>query len=196
MLQRAGARQREGLMQDIKPANVLLSEQGGRLLRLWRHPGGAAVTPHAVAGLSGNRPCTCRPNVAGQVPGRHSDMFSLAVVVYELLTGRNVMATPTAACRITHGRLRRPAAAQGCRASGRRAAARAEAQLDRKAVYHLGSLPVPCWPMQHAPATRPQDSETQRFALLRALLHFYDFPRRSAVGADAYGPVALGAKGR
>ena len=81
--------QRQGLVhRDIKPANILLSEEGEVKLADF----GAALSVRSeatqIAGLVGS-PSYMSPEQVREEPlTHHSDMFSLAVVVYELLTGR------------------------------------------------------------------------------------------------------------
>ena len=133
-----------------------------------------------LAGLVGSPSYMSPEQVQEQDLGHHSDMFSLAVVVYELLTGRSPFDGDTdfaTLYRITHEaptppRLLRTDLPEHLDAVLLRALAkRPQERFATWADFASALLTV-----QHAlPATRPQDSEAQRFALLRALPFFADF---------------------
>ena len=126
-----------------------------------------------LAGLVGSPSYMSPEQVQEQDLGHHSDMFSLAVVVYELLTGRRPFDGDTdfaTLYRITHEAPAAPAVAHRlARAPGRRAAARWPS--GRKETGLPPGRLCQCLAGRAARAARPrpQDSEAQRFALLRAL---------------------------
>ena len=172
---------RAGLVhRDIKPANLLLARDGNVKLTDF----GAALSLRSeatqLAGLVGSPSYMSPEQVQEQDLGHHSDMFSLAVVVYELLTGRRPFDGDTdfaTLYRITHEaptppRLLRTDLPEHLDAVLLRALAkRPQERFATWADFASALLAV-----QHAlPATRPQDSEAQRFALLRALPFFADF---------------------
>lgn len=173
--------QRQGLVhRDIKPANILLTDDGEvKLLDF-----GAALSVRSeatqLAGLVGS-PSYMSPEQVREEPlTHHSDMFSLAVVVYELLTGRRPFDGDTdfaTLYRIGHDEpappsLLRPALPEA---------------LDRwllRALAKLAAQRYPTWTDwsdallalgQSLPRQRSQDTETERFACLRALPFFADF---------------------
>ncbi|PIF25801.1 serine/threonine protein kinase [Acidovorax sp. 62] len=173
--------QREGLVhRDIKPANVLLSQEGE--VKLTDFGAALAVRSDAtqLAGLVGSPSYMSPEQVQEQDLTHHSDMFSLAVVVYELLTGRRPFDAETdfaTLYRITHEaptapRLLRTDLPEHLDAVLLRALAKQP--QDRFATW--ADFANALLAVQHAlPAQRSQDSEAQRFALLRALPFFADF---------------------
>jgi len=172
---------REGLVhRDIKPANLMLARGGD--VKLTDFGAGLSLRSDAtqLSGLVGSPSYMSPEQVREQDLTHHSDMFSLAVVVYELLTGRRPFDGDTdfaTLYRITHEvptppRLLRTDLPEHLDAVLLRALAkRPQERFATWADFASALLAV-----QHAlPATRPQDSEAQRFALLRALPFFADF---------------------
>jgi serine/threonine protein kinase len=173
--------QRQGLVhRDIKPANILLTDDGE--VKLVDFGAALAVRSEAtqLAGLVGS-PSYMSPEQVREEPlTHHSDMFSLAVVVYELLTGRRPFDGDTdfaTLYRIGHDEpvppsLLRPALPEA---------------LDRWLLRALAKPAVQRYPTwtdwsdalmvlnQSLPRQRSQDTETERFTRLRALPFFADF---------------------
>ena len=174
--------QRQGLVhRDIKPANILLSEEGEVKLADF----GAALSVRSeatqIAGLVGS-PSYMSPEQVREEPlTHHSDMFSLAVVVYELLTGRRPFDGDTdyaTMFRIGNDvpvppSLLRPAL---------------PTELDQWPLLALAQHPQQrylqwedwCQSLmalsKSLPRQRSQDTESERFARLRALPFSGDFP--------------------
>ncbi len=173
--------QRQGLVhRDIKPANILLTDDGE--IKLLDFGAALSVRSEAtqLAGLVGS-PSYMSPEQVREEPlTHHSDMFSLAVVVYELLTGRRPFDGDTdfaTLYRIGHDEpvppsLLRPALPEA---------------LDRWLLCALAKPAAQRYPTwtdwsdalmvlnQSLPRQRSQDTETERFACLRSLPFFADF---------------------
>lgn len=173
--------QRQGLVhRDIKPANILLTDDGE--IKLLDFGAALSVRSEAtqLAGLVGS-PSYMSPEQVREEPlTHHSDMFSLAVVVYELLTGRRPFDGDTdfaTLYRIGNDdpvppSLLRPALPPALdrwllRALAKPAAQRYATWTDwTDALMALG---------QSLPRQRSQDTETERFTRLRAQPFFADF---------------------
>jgi len=173
--------QRQGLVhRDIKPANILLTDDGE--IKLLDFGAALSVRSEAtqLAGLVGSPSYMSPEQVREEALTHHSDMFSLAVVVYELLTGRRPFDGDTdfaTLYRIGHDTpvppsLLRPALPEALdrwllRALAKPAAQRYPTWTDwSDALMALG---------QSLPRQRSQDTETERFTRLRALPFFADF---------------------
>ena len=173
--------QRQGLVhRDIKPANILLSEEGEVKLADF----GAALSVRSeatqIAGLVGS-PSYMSPEQVREEPlTHHSDMFSLAVVVYELLTGRRPFDGDTdyaTMFRIGNDvpvppSLLRPALPTELDQWLLRALAKHPQQRYLQWEDWCQSLMALSKSLPHQ---RSQDTESERFARLRALPFFDDF---------------------
>src|SRR3990167_7233511 len=172
---------REGLVhRDIKPANLMLAKDGDIKLTDF----GAALSLRSdatqLSGLVGSPSYMSPEQVREHYLTHHSDMFSLAVVVYELLTGRRPFDGDTdfaTLYRIGHDEpvppsLLRPALPEALdrwllRALAKPAAERYPTWTDwSDALMALN---------QSLPRQRSQDTETERFMRLRTLPFFADF---------------------
>ena len=173
--------QRQGLVhRDIKPANILLTDEGE--VKLVDFGAALAVRSEAtqLAGLVGS-PSYMSPEQVREEPlTHHSDMFSLAVVVYELLTGRRPFDGDTdfaTLYRIGHDdpvppSLLRPALPEALDCWLLRALAKSAAE--RYATWADWSDALMAL-NQSLPRQRSQDTETERFMRLRTLPFFADF---------------------
>ena len=172
---------RQGLVhRDIKPANILLSESGEIKLTDF----GAALSLRSeatqIAGLVGSPSYMSPEQVREDTLTHHSDMFSLAVVVYELLTGRRPFDGETdfaTLYRIGHDdpvapSLLRPALPAALDQWLLRALAKKPA--DRYATWEVWCTAL--MDLAHSlPRQHSQDTESERFARLRSLPFFADF---------------------
>lgn len=174
--------QREGLVhRDIKPANPLLTAGGEVKLTDF----GAALSLKSeamqLAGLVGS-PAYMSPEQVREQPLTHaSDMFSLAVTLYELLTGRHPFAGETDYATLYRIGNDTPAAPSLLRAA-------LPERLDALLLRALEKEPharFPSWAtfaaallavQQGLPRLRAQDTEAERFARLRALEFLSAFP--------------------
>lgn len=172
---------REGLVhRDIKPANLMLTQEGEVKLTDF----GAAFSVRSdhtqLAGLVGSPSYMSPEQVREQDLTHTSDMFSLAVVIYELLTGRRPFDGDSdfaTLYRISH---EAPTPPSLLRAS-------LPAEIDAVLLRALAKDPeqrYATWDaFAHAllsvhrdlPRQRSQDTEAERFACLRALPFFADF---------------------
>lgn len=79
---------------DVKPSNILLSKDGTAFLSDFglsetkRLPGQSVFSQHSQAGLSGTYPYMSPEQLMLKDSGSVSDLYSLGVVVYEILTGQ------------------------------------------------------------------------------------------------------------
>ena len=172
---------RQGLVhRDIKPANLMLRRDGELKLADFGTALSLRSDETQIAGLVGS-PSYMSPEQIKEEPLTHaSDMFSLAVVVYELLTGRNPFAADSTYTTIYRIHTEEPAALSLLRPE-------LPAGLDEVIGRALAKRPeqrYPSWPefaqallaVNTSLARLPsQTSEGERFARLRALPFFADF---------------------
>lgn len=172
---------RQGLIhRDIKPANLLLTQEGevkltdfGTAIASW----GEATQ---VAGLVGS-PCYMSPEqVREETLTYHSDMFSLAVVMYELLTGRRPFLGDSDFSTLYKISQETPPLPSLIRPS-------LPTQADALLLRALNKNPADRYPTwtdlaealfaaaRQAPEERSIETQTQRFARLKALDFFADF---------------------
>ena len=172
---------REGLVhRDIKPANLMLAADGDLKLTDF----GAALSLKSdatqLSGLVGSPSYMSPEQVREQDLTHHSDMFSLAVVVYELLTGRRPFDGDTDFATLYKISNEAPTPPSLLRAS-------LPPHVDEVLLRSLSKQPADrfaTWPEfaqallaahQSLPRQRSQDTEAERFARLRALPFFADF---------------------
>ncbi len=173
--------ERQGLVhRDIKPANILLTSDGDVKLVDF----GAALSTRSdatqLAGLVGSPSYMSPEQVREESLTHHSDMFSLGVVLYELLTGRRPFDGETdfaTMYRIGHDE---PTAPGLLRAS-------LPPEVDAFVLRALAKAPhdrFPRWAdwsdalgalSRALPRQKSQDTETERFTCLRALPFFAAF---------------------
>ncbi|PTT18937.1 cyclic nucleotide-binding protein [Acidovorax sp. HMWF029] len=172
---------REGLVhRDIKPANLMLARDGDVKLTDF----GAALSLRSdatqLSGLVGSPSYMSPEQVREQDLTHHSDMFSLAVVVYELLTGRRPFDGDTdfaTLYKISHEAPTPPSLLRAALPS----------HVDDVLLRALAKDPADrfaTWPdfaqallaaHRGLPRQKSQDTEAERFARLRALPFFADF---------------------
>lgn len=172
---------REGLVhRDIKPANLMLARDGDVKLTDF----GAALSLRSdatqLSGLVGSPSYMSPEQVREQDLTHHSDMFSLAVVVYELLTGRRPFDGDTDFATLYKISHEAPTPPSLLRAS-------LPPHVDEVLLRALAKQPADrfaTWPdfaqallaaHRGLPRQRSQDTEAERFARLRALPFFADF---------------------
>ena len=173
--------ERQGLVhRDIKPANILLAEGGEVKLVDF----GAALSTRSeatqLAGLVGS-PSYMSPEQVREEPlTHHSDMFSLGVVLYELLTGRRPFDGETdfaTLYRIGHEAPVAPGLLRASLPPGVEAfvlRALAKAPEERFARWEDWSDALTAL-SRTLPRQKSQDTETERFSCLRALPFFAGF---------------------
>lgn len=173
--------QRQGLVhRDIKPANLLLTSAGEVKLTDFGTALSLSSEVTQLAGLVGSPAYMSPEQVREEALTPASDMFSLAVVLYELLTGRHPFMgesdyatlykigneTPTAPS------LLRAALPAGLDALLARALSKdARARFATWADFAQALLAT----QQALPRLRSHDTEAERFALLRGLAFLADF---------------------
>lgn len=172
---------REGLVhRDIKPANLMLAKDGDIKLTDF----GAALSLRSdatqLSGLVGSPSYMSPEQVREHDLTHHSDMFSLAVVVYELLTGRRPFDGDTDFATLYKISNEAPTPPSLLRAS-------LPAHVDNVLLRALAKQPsdrFATWDdfarallaaHQSLPRQKSQDTEAERFARLRALPFFADF---------------------
>ena len=172
---------REGLVhRDIKPANLMLTQAGELKLTDF----GAALSLRSdatqLSGLVGSPSYMSPEQVREQDLTNHSDMFSLGVVVYELLTGRRPFEGETdfaTLYKISHDAptppsLLRASLPEAVDAVLLRALAKQPA--DRFATWDAFAQAL-LSAHRGLPRQKSQDTEAERFARLRALPFFAGF---------------------
>ena len=91
----AHAHERGILHRDLKPANILLGDDGEPLLLDFNLAADTKLRSHASAALIGGTLPYMAPEHlealkdGGRVPDARSDLYSLGVILFELLTGRD-----------------------------------------------------------------------------------------------------------
>ena len=172
---------RAGLVhRDIKPANLLLARDGNVKLTDF----GAALSLRSeatqLAGLVGSPSYMSPEQVREQDLTHHSDMFSLGVVLYELLTGRRPFDGDTDFATLYRIGHEEPTAPGVLRATlppevdALVLRALAKAPADRFAQWEDWSDALIAI-SRSLPRQKSQDTETERFTRLRALPFFAGF---------------------
>lgn len=173
--------QREGLVhRDIKPANLLLARDGTVKLTDFGTALSLRGEATQLAGLVGS-PAYMSPEQVREEPlTPHSDMFSLGVALYELLTGRRPFEGETDIAtlyRIGHDEPVRPGLLRSALPPEVEAAvlrALAKRPEDRHASWDAFAQALLA-AQQGLPRQRSLDTEAERFARLRALPFFAGF---------------------
>lgn len=172
---------REGLVhRDIKPANLMLTQAGELKLTDF----GAALSLRSdatqLSGLVGSPSYMSPEQVREQDLTHHSDMFSLGVVVYELLTGRRPFEGDTdfaTLYKISHDAPTPPSLLRASLPEAvdavllRALAKQPEERFATWDEFAQALLSV----HRGLPRQKSQDTEAERFARLRALPFFADF---------------------
>jgi len=172
---------REGLVhRDIKPANLMLTQAGEFKLTDF----GAALSLRSdatqLSGLVGSPSYMSPEQVREQDLTHHSDMFSLGVVVYELLTGRRPFEGDTdfaTLYKISHDAPTPPSLLRASLPEAvdavllRALAKQPEERFATWDEFAQALLSV----HRGLPRQKSQDTEAERFARLRALPFFADF---------------------
>lgn len=171
----------EGLVhRDIKPANLLLTTDGDVKLTDFGTALSLRSDATQLSGLVGSPSYMSPEQVREQDLTHHSDMFSLAVVVYELLTGRRPFDGETDYATLYRISSEEPTAPSLLRAS-------LPAHVDAVLLRALAKRPqdrFPTWTAfgeallaahRELPRQRSQDTEAERFARLRALPFLAEF---------------------
>jgi len=172
---------RQGLVhRDIKPANLMLRRDGELKLADFGTALSLRGEETQLAGLVGS-PAYMSPEQIQEQPLTHrSDIFSLAVVVYELLTGRNPFAADSTYTTIYRINTETPAPLSLLRPAlpGRldEVIGRALAKHPAERYASWSDFALALLAVNRSLARRPtQTSEGERFARLRALPFFADF---------------------
>lgn len=94
----AHAHERGILHRDLKPANILLTDEGQPMLLDFNLSEDSKVRTGAVAAVGGTLPYMAPEHLdalrGGASPDARSDLYSLGVILYELLTARRPFASP------------------------------------------------------------------------------------------------------
>ncbi|MDP2370711.1 protein kinase domain-containing protein [Rhodoferax sp.] len=172
---------RQGLVhRDIKPANLMLRRDGELKLADFGTALSLRGEDTQIAGLVGSPSYMSPEQIKEQALTSSSDMFSLAVVVYELLTGRNPFAADSTYSTIYRIHTEIPAALSLIRPE-------LPIRLDEVVARALAKHPndrYSSWTdfaqsllaINRSLARLPtQTSEGERFARLRGLAFFADF---------------------
>jgi tRNA A-37 threonylcarbamoyl transferase component Bud32 len=173
--------ERQGLVhRDIKPANILLASDGDVKLVDF----GAALCTRSeatqLAGLVGSPSYMSPEQVREEALTHHSDMFSLGVVLYELLTGRRPFDGETDFATLYRIGHEEPTAPGLLRASlppeVDAFVLRALAKAPQERFARWADWTEALQALSRAlPRQKSQDTETERFTRLRGLPFFADF---------------------